>query len=135
MAKWTVFLVTVILVTAVGVLLIWYFIDGQSINHGVMMSSEQNQILHAEKSTIWFINNDFTPLVLNIEAGKMVTWINLDDQPIKIVSNYPKSRYLPELVSNTLDKGESFSFSFTVPGEWKYHNFFDKTKEGKIVIR
>lgn len=67
----------------------------------------------AEENAIHIDNFTFDPALLNVKAGTTVTWTNRDDIPHTVVS-------AGKFRSKTLDTDDSFSFTFTAPGEYKY---------------
>jgi plastocyanin len=58
-------------------------------------------------------NFTFTPSELALKAGDTVTWTNRDDIPHTVVS-------AGKFRSKTLDTDNSFSFTFTAAGDYKY---------------
>jgi plastocyanin len=59
-------------------------------------------------------NFDYSPMELNIAAGTMVVWKNLDGEPHTIASVDGMFR------SPALDQNDSYSFTFNRPGVFKY---------------
>ena len=58
-------------------------------------------------------NFTFGPPELTVKVGSTVNWTNHDDIPHTIVS-------AGKFRSKTLDTDDSFSFTFTTPGTYKY---------------
>jgi len=56
----------------------------------------------------------YAPSVLTIRAGTTVTWINRDEEPHLVTSATKMFR------SGALDTRQSYSFSFTTPGTYRY---------------
>jgi len=139
MKKNVIIVLVVILVAAVAGLLGWYFTKEEPLgntNTVTNMTTTTNvEILKPPANTVWIMNGSFTPSVLTVEVGEKVTWVNKDDFLRRVASDpHPDSANLPELVSNDLEKGESFSFSFTEDGEWSYHDYLNPIKHGKIIV-
>ncbi len=64
----------------------------------------------------------FNPQFMIVSKGTKVTWVN--DDPIAHFVNtdpHPSHNNLPALNSLEINKGESYTFTFTQPGEWAYH--------------
>ena len=67
----------------------------------------------AEETMVMIDNFTFEPQQLNVKVGTTVTWKNRDDIPHMLVS-------AGKFRSKTLDTDDSFSFTFTSAGDYKY---------------
>jgi plastocyanin len=67
----------------------------------------------AEDAKISIDNFTFTPPELKLKVGDTVTWTNHDDIPHTVVS-------AGKFRSKTLDTDDSFAFTFTAAGDYKY---------------
>ena len=75
-------------------------------------------------------NFTFTPQTLTIKPGTTVTWTNKDDIPHGIASdNNAFAR------SKALDTDDSYSFTFTAPGTYKYFCYIHRHMTGTIVVQ
>ena len=75
-------------------------------------------------------NFTFSPAVLTVPAGAKVTWTNHDDIPHTVTS-----AATPRLFhSGPLDTGDSFSFVFDAPGEYKYFCALHPHMQGTVVV-
>jgi len=70
----------------------------------------------------------FGPSTLTVSAGERVTWKNLDSEPHTVASVDGKFR------SNALDTGDTFSFTFTTPGTYRYVCSIHPQMVGTIVV-
>ncbi len=70
----------------------------------------------------------FGPDRLTIKAGTTVTWTNRDDIPHTVAS---KDRLFK---SRVMDTDESYSFTFTTPGEYSYFCSLHPHMTGTIVV-
>ena len=68
---------------------------------------------HAEDTIVTIDNFTFQPVQLTVKVGTTVTWKNHDDIPHTVVS-------AGKFRSKTLDTDDSFSFTFTAAGDYKY---------------
>ena len=69
---------------------------------------------HAVETTNVMIDNfTFEPAQLTVKVGTTVTWKNRDDIPHTVVS-------AGKFRSKTMDTDDSFSFTFTTAGDYKY---------------
>ena len=79
-----------------------------------------NQESAGPTEVVHIIASSFDPLILNVKPGTTVTWINQDTMSHR-VEHYP---VLPSdkllFRSESLSPGVSFSYTFTVPGRYKY---------------
>ena len=74
-------------------------------------------------------NFTFAPPTLTVKAGTTVTWTNRDDIPHGIASannTFAKSK--------ALDTDDSYSFTFTTPGTYKYFCYIHPHMTGTIVV-
>ncbi len=71
----------------------------------------------------------FKPATLTIAVGTKVTWINQDQVPHTVVSNNQLFSS-PELHAN-----ESFSFTFSEPGNYAYFCSIHPSMKGIIVVQ
>ena len=68
----------------------------------------------AEETTNVMIDNfTFEPAQLTVKVGTTVTWKNRDDIPHTVVS-------AGKFRSKTMDTDDSYSFTFTAAGDYKY---------------
>jgi plastocyanin len=72
-----------------------------------------NSGVHAQEVQITIDNFTFTPAELAVKVGDTVTWTNHDDIPHTVVS-------AGKFRSKALDSDNSFSFTFTQAGDYKY---------------
>jgi plastocyanin len=74
-------------------------------------------------------NFDYSPMDLNIAAGTTVVWKNLDDEPHTIASVDGAFR------SPALDQNDSYSFTFSRPGVFKYICSIHPKMKATIVVK
>jgi plastocyanin len=82
---------------------------------------------HAEDTIVTIDNFTFQPAQLTVKVGTAVTWKNHDDIPHTIVS-------AGEFRSKTLDTDDSFSFTFTAAGDYKYFCSLHPHMTGMIKV-
>ncbi len=73
-------------------------------------------------------NFTFSPAELKVEVGTTVTWLNRDDMPHTIVAEDKSFR------SAAIDTDESFSHTFTRPGEFRYYCSIHPRMVGRVVV-
>ncbi|MBI4816087.1 MAG: cupredoxin domain-containing protein [Deltaproteobacteria bacterium] len=89
-----------------------------------------------EEFTVLLVLNKFVPARLEICAGDTVTWQNQDSKEHTIFSGTPETP--TDLLSTTkIFQGQSFSFTFEVPGEYVYYCSVHKKKmrDAVVVVR
>jgi plastocyanin len=75
-------------------------------------------------------NFTFGPQALTVPVGATVTWTNHDDIPHAVVSDDRKT-----FKSKVLDTDQSFSFTFTRPGEFGYFCSLHPHMTGKVIVK
>jgi plastocyanin len=74
-------------------------------------------------------NFHYTPPMLVVAPGTTVTWKNDDDSPHSVREKDGKFK------SAALDTDDTFSQTFTTPGEYEYFCSIHPYMTGKIVVR
>jgi plastocyanin len=82
---------------------------------------------HAEETMVTIDNFTFEPQQLNVKVGTTVTWKNRDDIPHTLVSP-------GKFRSKVLDTDNSFSFTFTAAGDYKYFCSLHPHMTGMIKV-
>ena len=82
---------------------------------------------HAEDPIVTIDNFTFQPAQLTVKVGTTVTWKNHDDIPHTIVS-------AGKFRSKTLDTDDSFTFTFTAAGDYKYFCSLHPHMTGMIKV-
>jgi plastocyanin len=83
----------------------------------------------AGPATIDIDNFAFTPPTLTVTAGTTVTWKNEDDSPHRIGDKNGTFK------SAALDTDDTFSHTFTTPGEYPYICTIHPYMVGKIIVK
>ena len=83
----------------------------------------------ANPAAVRIDNFNFTPLTLVIAPGTTVTWTNADDTPHTVREKDGKFK------SAALDTDDTFSQTFTAPGEYQYFCSIHPRMVGKIVVK
>jgi plastocyanin len=82
---------------------------------------------HCEETTVTIDNFTFAPAALTVKVGSTVTWKNHDDIPHTIVS-------AGKFRSKALDTDDSYSFTFTVAGDYSYFCSLHPHMTGTIKV-
>ncbi|WP_024508778.1 cupredoxin family copper-binding protein [Bradyrhizobium sp. ARR65] len=81
----------------------------------------------AQEVQVTIDNFTFTPPELTVKLGDTVTWTNHDDIPHTVVS-------AGKFRSKTMDTDNSFSFTFTAAGDYKYFCSLHPHMTGMIKV-
>jgi plastocyanin len=88
------------------------------------------QPLAAAGTQIAIKNYAFSPAAVTVSAGTKVTWTNDDTAPHTVtVSSGPV-----KFSSPTLQKGDSFTYTFTTPGTYTYYCAVHPDMTAKVVV-
>lgn len=124
------------LITLVFVLLII------AISYGVWRSTRQTlpstgtvTSTPARTTNITYQNGAFTPTSVTIAAGDTVKFVNAHRAAILIAPNpHPIHSSFPKLYSDRIEPGDSFTFTFTEKAEVHFHNHYNPSVEGTIIV-
>jgi plastocyanin len=82
---------------------------------------------HADEIKVTIDNFTFSPTETKVKVGDTVTWINHDDIPHTVVSG-------GKFRSKTMDTDDTFSFTFTSAGAYKYFCSLHPHMTGMIKV-
>lgn len=82
---------------------------------------------NADDTKVTIDNFTFAPAELTVKVGTTVNWTNHDDIPHTVVS-------AGKFRSKTLDTDDSFSFTFTAAGDYKYFCSLHPHMTGTIKV-
>jgi plastocyanin len=83
----------------------------------------------ASSATVTIDNFAFAPPTVTVTAGTTVTWKNEDDSPHRIGDKNGMFK------SAALDTDDTFSHTFTAPGEYPYICTIHPYMVGKIIVK
>jgi plastocyanin len=81
------------------------------------------------KNTVSIQNFAFDPSTLTVANGTTVTWINNDNVGHTVTSASGLFH------SGTLSNGQTFSYTFTVPGTYNYSCSIHPSMRGTIIVQ
>ena len=105
--------------------------NSSSVKGAVVSADSVEKLLN----TVSIEGSMFNPTNITVPKGTMVTWINNDNVPHKVVSDpYTTHSDLPGLESKTINPGESYSYTFNILGSWVYHCHFKPEMQGRVIV-
>ena len=99
------------------------FVTGAALASVIAPSVAQNTVV-----PVTIDNFVFEPARVTVKAGTTVTWTNRDDIPHTVAA---KER---QFKSKVMDTDESYSFTFSTPGEYTYFCSLHPHMTGTIVV-
>lgn len=100
------------------------------------LQSDYTDMTGQKEVTIRMTDIMFEPRNLKISKDTKVTWIN-DDNTIHYVNtdSHPAHTHTPDFNSKALNKGDTYSYTFSQPGAYPYHcSAHAHTMTGTIVV-
>ena len=128
-----------VVVLAFFVLVIFFFRGGSSTGAVIDEDSEEISLspLNPSYYVVEISSRGFSPEILEVEQGDIVTWVNLDSKRHWPASDsHPIHDVYPDFDSKKpLMANEEWEFHFDKVGEWEYHDHLNPSKVGKIIVR
>ncbi|MDP3004153.1 MAG: hypothetical protein Q8N43_01435 [Candidatus Azambacteria bacterium] len=108
----------------------------QSSNQQPISQPSTEQAPVTEKNIVTYSESGFSPSVLRVKIGTTVSFKNEESAPMWVASNpHPiHTDYSGFDAKRGYSKGESYSFTFTKLGTWKYHNHLNPGESGTIIV-
>lgn len=84
-----------------------------------------------------YTDDGYSPDVITIQAGETVEFVNQSSGSVWTASDpHPQHTDLPEFdARGGVAPGESYSFTFTEPGEWGYHDHLRSFQTGTVIVQ
>ena len=93
----------------------------------VAVMTSQMSAVHCEEVSVKIDNFTFEPAQLTVKVGTTVTWTNRDDIPHTVVSP-------DKFRSKVMDTDQTYSFTFTSAGDYKYFCSLHSHMVGMIKV-
>jgi plastocyanin len=81
-------------------------------------------------ATVWITDGEFDPRSVEVAVGGSIMWINGDVNPHLLVSATPNV-----IQSPLIGKAESYTRTFSSPGEYPYYCTLRNTLKGTVIVR
>jgi len=93
-------------------------------------------VMKQESSTVTLSATGFTPATLTIKAGTKVTWNNNSGEVATVNSDpHPVHTDYAPLNLGQFSDGGTLSLVFDKPGTYGYHNHFNPSQKGTVVVQ
>lgn len=80
-------------------------------------------------------NGKFSPPAIKIQAGSLVTFLNLDNTRHLVISDpHPEHNQLPNLYSQWLTQNDSYQYRFEKPGKFGIHLEDNPSVSATIIV-
>lgn len=86
------------------------------------------------QNTVVIRGYQFQPGNLNVPVGTTVTWINQDSVPHTVTSPLPGQVTTTGAFDGVLQPGQSYSFTFNLPGRVDYYCRFHPNMRGSVTV-
>lgn len=89
------------------------------------------------KNIVNYTDAGFNPSSLEIKVGETVQFVNQSNGGMWVASGpHPSHTAYPEFdPKRNIPSGETYEFTFTKIGEWKYHNHTKTGMYGTIIVK
>lgn len=88
-----------------------------------------------QTAAVSLTTNGFDPATITVKAGTKVTWTNNSGDSATVNSDpHPIHTDYPPLNLGSFSSGSSLSLVFDKPGTYGYHNHFNPSEKGTIVV-
>lgn len=87
-------------------------------------------------ATITYTSKGFEPASTTVKSGDTVKIANTSDEAMSFNSDpHPTHTDNPQLNVGEVDAGQSKTVTLTTKGNWGFHNHFDPSERGRIVVQ
>jgi plastocyanin len=102
----------------------------------VFVNQKRHTAQAAKVAEVRITPKGFEPATLVVKRGTRIAWINTDSKLHQVVSNpYPKGGDLPDLKSEILNDGQTYTYTANKFGSFGYHDQMRPTFNGTITIQ
>ena len=99
-------------------------------------NDSQNSASPDSQTGVTYTNSGYSPEVIRVKAGAAVKFVNQSQNPMWTASDpHPTHTMMHGFDSmHSMMTGESYSYTFTVPGTWRYHNHMVPSHAGSVIV-
>ena len=89
-----------------------------------------------QTSDVIVTSKGFEPQTITITRGNRVVWLNKSGNDVAVASNdHPTHLLYPPLNLGRFKDGSSVQLIFDKPGTYGYHNHYNPTQSGTVVVK
>lgn len=89
-----------------------------------------------QTSDVVVTSKGFEPATITITRGNRVVWLNKSGKDVAVASNdHPTHLLYPPLNLGRFPDGSSVQLIFDKPGTYGYHNHYNPTQNGTVVVK
>lgn len=87
-------------------------------------------------NTVAITSSGFSPATITIKKDEAIKWVNQDGQTVSINSDpHPTHESFPFLNLGEVSNGSAVQTSFYKTGTFTYHNHYNPTQKGTIIVK
>lgn len=102
---------------------------------GSQKSSVATRAPLPKETVITLTKSGFSPNQITVRVDTAVRWKNESGAKQTVNSdNYPTNQLHRQLNFGVFANDSSFTYTFKTPGVYGYHNQFNHTQEGKVIV-
>lgn len=119
---------TVVIIVLASLGAVFYFSKN---NESALVNPKEDQSV-----VIDYTNSGYEPKTIRVKAGTVVNFVNHSDNPMWTASDpHPVHTMMQHFdAMRATMMGESYSFMFTEPGTWGYHNHMVPGHMGSVIV-
>lgn len=90
----------------------------------------------ATRTVVTYTDTGFSPLVVTVKTGGVVTFVNESSRSMWVASDvHPTHQLLPGFDQKTsVARGQTYEYTFTNVGTWRYHNHQNPSDAATVVV-
>ena len=133
----------IVAIIAIAIIVIGFFVfndKNSDTKKDAMMKNDEAMMEKGDamaKQIVKYTDAGFAPTALEIASGETVTFVNESSNQMWIASAiHPTHELLPEFDQmEGTPKGSMYSFTFTKPGVWKFHDHLNPAMKGSVTVK
>lgn len=133
-----IFILLAIIFLAGGIVIFWGIKNNMSFVGKITnpLAPDVSTGVNQEDVVITYTDSGFLPSVVNVRKNGTVIFKNESGKPMLIASApHPTHTDYPEMsAKDIVNKGGSYSFTFTKAGKWGFHNHLSPNETGTVVV-
>lgn len=95
-----------------------------------------SSVTNSQQTVVEYTSTGFVPKSITVKVNTTVSWVNKDSDDVWVASApHPQHTDLPGFDAlKGYKTGESYSYTFTKVGNWKYHNHLNPSNFGVVIV-